>query len=247
MAKQTRSKLDANVRREEIIAAASRLFSTKGFIATTIIDIMNELGVSGAAYYYYYDSKEDVLNEILDRALLRVEAELELLSARDDVTAAEMLERTVKAHARTIAENADSAIVMFSELGRSAAAGAKIRRRMRSYTERLISLYEEGVRNGDLLDVDARLAVYNILGQANWIAYWYPSDPTHTPAIIADELGASFARAYAPAAERDGRVPVPPTSRRRGASSADGSQRTGRDGRAPTPEGREAGRITAGE
>ena len=47
--------------RERILTVAARLFSEKGFNATSIRDIANELGVTKAALYYHFTSKEEIL------------------------------------------------------------------------------------------------------------------------------------------------------------------------------------------
>jgi AcrR family transcriptional regulator len=48
-------------RRQEILAAALRVFAEKGFAAATNADIARAAGVTPAALYYYYPSKADLL------------------------------------------------------------------------------------------------------------------------------------------------------------------------------------------
>lgn len=56
-------------RTEEIIDAATRLFSERGFSETGIDDIGAAIGVTGPAVYRYFASKEDLLVAVLDRAV----------------------------------------------------------------------------------------------------------------------------------------------------------------------------------
>lgn len=56
-------------RREQILSAALRVFATKGFAATKISDIVAESGVSHGLVYHYFQSKEDIFNELLKRAV----------------------------------------------------------------------------------------------------------------------------------------------------------------------------------
>lgn len=51
----------AGARRDQIVAAAVRLFSEKGYFQTTIEDIANEAGVSKGLVYVYFTDKLDVL------------------------------------------------------------------------------------------------------------------------------------------------------------------------------------------
>lgn len=55
----------AERRRDEIIAAGVKLFSEKGFSATSITDIGDEVGLLAGSLYYHISSKEDLLFDIL--------------------------------------------------------------------------------------------------------------------------------------------------------------------------------------
>ena len=54
-----------DVRKNEIIEKAMNLFFEKGFYGTAVSDIVKELGIAQGTFYYYFKSKEDVLNEII--------------------------------------------------------------------------------------------------------------------------------------------------------------------------------------
>ncbi len=58
---------DPEERRNEILDAAERLFQSKGYGKATINDILNEVGVAKGTFYYYFKSKEDVLDAIVTR------------------------------------------------------------------------------------------------------------------------------------------------------------------------------------
>lgn len=53
-------------RREEIVSCAQKLFIEKGFAETKISDIVKTVGVSQGVFYYYFASKEDIINEIVN-------------------------------------------------------------------------------------------------------------------------------------------------------------------------------------
>lgn len=56
-------------RRNEILDAAETLFTTKGYNETTIIDILKAVGIAKGTFYYYFKSKEEVLDAILVRLI----------------------------------------------------------------------------------------------------------------------------------------------------------------------------------
>ena len=49
---------EADERRNEILDAAETLFTEKGYSKTTIIDILNQVGIAKGTFYYYFKSKE---------------------------------------------------------------------------------------------------------------------------------------------------------------------------------------------
>jgi AcrR family transcriptional regulator len=53
-------------RREQIIEAAMRVFSQKGFTKATNKDIAREAGITPGLIYYYFESKEALLGAILE-------------------------------------------------------------------------------------------------------------------------------------------------------------------------------------
>ncbi|MEM7799036.1 MAG: TetR/AcrR family transcriptional regulator [Chloroflexota bacterium] len=53
-------------RRQEFIGTAQTLFYTKGYESTSVNDIIKAVGVSKGAFYHYFDSKQSVLEAVVD-------------------------------------------------------------------------------------------------------------------------------------------------------------------------------------
>lgn len=58
---------EAEVRKNEILDIAERLFGTKGFDHTSTNDILNETGIARGTLYYHFRSKEDILDAMINR------------------------------------------------------------------------------------------------------------------------------------------------------------------------------------
>lgn len=67
---------DAQIRINEILNAAEQLFFTQGYHATTISDIAKKMGVAQGMLYYYFKSKEELLETLLDRHTASLIAEI---------------------------------------------------------------------------------------------------------------------------------------------------------------------------
>lgn len=53
-------------RKDEIIQTAKRLFSERGYKATQVKDIVSEVGVAQGLFYYYFKSKEEVMEAVAE-------------------------------------------------------------------------------------------------------------------------------------------------------------------------------------
>jgi len=58
--------------RQRILDVAAHLFATRGFAGTSIRDIADEIGVTKAALYYHFASKDVLLHEIVSLPLMAV-------------------------------------------------------------------------------------------------------------------------------------------------------------------------------
>ncbi len=58
-----------SVRRNEILDVAQRLVYTKGYEQMTIQDILDDLQISKGAFYHYFDSKQALLEALIERML----------------------------------------------------------------------------------------------------------------------------------------------------------------------------------
>lgn len=54
-------------RRNEILDAATELFQTKGYVKCTINDILEKVKIAKGTFYYYFKSKDEVLDAVVLR------------------------------------------------------------------------------------------------------------------------------------------------------------------------------------
>lgn len=74
---------DPDVRREELIDIAEELFLQNGYEETPVSDIVKKAQVAQGTFYYYFRSKDEVLDAIADRYLKEFAASLEELASGD--------------------------------------------------------------------------------------------------------------------------------------------------------------------
>jgi AcrR family transcriptional regulator len=174
------------VTREGILEAAARIFSEKGFHATSMQDIAEAVQLQKASLYHYFSSKQEILVEILDEALELINTRLEIVRSQS-LSADEKLRHAMVSYLQTITENQNLAAVLLLEI-RSVDPELKARQALRR--EKFESLWRdliiEGKQQGIFNNVDPSLTGRAILGVMNWTVTWYRHDGPRSANEIAN-------------------------------------------------------------
>jgi AcrR family transcriptional regulator len=78
---------DPQIRIAEIIGVAEELFNARGYQETQISDIVKAIGVAQGTFYYYFKSKEEVVEAIVRRKVDRILGEVEEITAIKELAA----------------------------------------------------------------------------------------------------------------------------------------------------------------
>jgi AcrR family transcriptional regulator len=113
--RSTRS-LQADRRREQLLATGLRLFAERGFRATTIADIAEATGTAHGLVYHYFSSKDDLLTAILERYAF-VGTLGDLLVDSHESPAADVLTEIAVGFSRALDERADLLRLVVAESG----------------------------------------------------------------------------------------------------------------------------------
>ncbi len=73
----------------ELVDAAERLFSEKGYSNTSVDDICDEVGVAHGLFYYYFETKEEIVEAITNRMIHELENMLAEIVGDPDLRADE--------------------------------------------------------------------------------------------------------------------------------------------------------------
>lgn len=87
------SRLDPETRQGELLEAASDLFLEKGYRNTSVSSIVESIGVSKGTFYYYFDSKEDVVDGLVERISKPIYRMIDEIVADNSLTVVEKLNK----------------------------------------------------------------------------------------------------------------------------------------------------------
>jgi AcrR family transcriptional regulator len=86
---------DPEVRRNELMDAAEQLFVEKGYEHTSASDIIRKVGVAQGTFYYYFKSKDEILNAVIDRYVERYMEFVESIAADGRMNALQKIQRII--------------------------------------------------------------------------------------------------------------------------------------------------------
>lgn len=182
----------------ELIEVATEVFYEKGYEAASLQDIADRIGMLKGSLYYYIQSKEELLYEVISavhEAGLRVVKAL----AEEPGTPLERLENVIRGHVQHTCRNLVPTAVFLHEI--SALPDARRRKVLgngHSYQGVFRHLIEESVRSGEVReDVNPRLAALSILGSTNWVYRWFRSGGQFSARLVASELAEMAIRGIA--------------------------------------------------
>ena len=70
-------------RKQELLKIAYKMFLTKGYENTSVDDIIEAAGIAKGTYYYYFESKEQTLEEVIDMMLDAMVEKAEMVQVQD--------------------------------------------------------------------------------------------------------------------------------------------------------------------
>ena len=133
-------------RRSAFLDTAQRLMGTKGYEQMTIQDVLNDLGASKGALYHYFDSKQALLEGIVERYVEAREAHLARCAADPDLTAIRKLRgffTGLRPNAAEVRLSVAAVPTWYSD--DNAAARHRLRARL---TDRIVPLLTQIVKQG---------------------------------------------------------------------------------------------------
>jgi len=165
-------------RRERIVDNATELFAAKGYHGTTIDEIVQATGIAKGTFYVYFDSKEEILVEVIKRlienTLARIESKLgkgerKGLVSRIEIKGQEMLDLYL--------ERSELLYMLLGETVGNPRLMNQLREVYRQLASRIEEDIREGVEAGEIFPFgDLEVISYALVGMGQSIAILLSGD-----------------------------------------------------------------------
>ena len=161
--------------RQEILRTSARLFQQQGYDATSMNDIAAALKLSKGGLYHHFQSKDEILFNLMSHAMDITEARV-LNPAKAVADPEERLRTLIRLHIGVVLSERDREITVMLHENHplSPMLRKRINMRKKDYIHFVENLVAEVHRNrGSKGTVTPRAAAFALLGMINWIYQWY--------------------------------------------------------------------------
>jgi AcrR family transcriptional regulator len=163
--------------RERILDAAAHVLSRKGYAGTRLTDVADHAELQAPAIYYYFPSREDLIEEVMWTGIAHMRGHIEqvLAALPADTDPLGRIDAAVEGHLRYELEISDYTTAAIRNAGQ---IPENIRIRYSAEASKYGDVWRKLVQdaaNARLLrsDLDPAVARMLILGALNWAAEWW--------------------------------------------------------------------------
>lgn len=163
--------------KDDVVAAAGRLFAERGYHGTSMRDLGRALGLHGSSLYSHVASKEDLLVAVVEHGAWLFQASADAASTVEDPS--DRLYSLIRGHIDVVLDHRDEARTFLDE---ARAIGGAGRRRVIEHRDRYEGAFrralEDGVSAGLYrADTDPVVTAIFALSILNALDRWYdPAD-----------------------------------------------------------------------
>jgi AcrR family transcriptional regulator len=182
--------------RARILDAAAHVLSVKGYAGMRLSDVAEYAELQAPAIYYYFPSREDLIEEVMWAGIADMRDHLldVLAGAPAGASAMDKIMLGVEAHLRHELEISDYTTASIRNAGQ---LPEKIRKRQVAeearYGEVWRKLFKEASAEGEIReDLDLYIAQMLVLGALNWTAEWWNPRRGSLETVVA--MAQSFVR-----------------------------------------------------
>lgn len=171
--------------RETLLAVCVEVFNRHGYDATSMGTLSSHLGISKSAIYHHVASKEEILEQALNRALDSLESVFDTVQATDS-RAVNKLEKIIQGSVRVLVDQMPYVTLLLRLRGNSPVELKALERR-RQLTRIVENLVRVAQEEGDLrTDISGKSAPRLMLGMVNSIVDWYQPERSGTVDQLSD-------------------------------------------------------------
>lgn len=183
---------------QELLNAAAKIFYEKGYEASSLQDIANEVGILKGSIYYYIKTKKDLRDHLVNEVHLNG-IRLVKSAAMTKGNPLERLEAVIIAHVTYLCNNMAQTAVYLEQF-KNVIADSRYDMKRHAYRDVVESVIREGQEEGYIFeDMHPSFTAQVILSSLNSVSQWYTPRKSRPPKMTAEHLARVLVRGHATA------------------------------------------------
>lgn len=167
---------DPSQTRQLILESALRCFARKGYLRTSMDDIVAESGLSKGTLYWHFENKSDLFNNLFDLLMGDMVESFLQFQVDADAPASEQLRQLSLMFGTTVATD-DSIIEMpinlMAEVWQVEEFAARYQEMLDKFGGQIASIIESGIEAGEFRQVDVKRVTWSILASYDGLILYY--------------------------------------------------------------------------
>jgi len=153
-------------KKDQILAAAEKLFALHGYDSASVRDICQEAEVNVAMVNYYFGTKEGLFREMVAQKATFMRGKLEALVANRNLSSMEKMDIAIEHQVNRMFDHKPFTMCVIREMSKS--NGDSLRKIMSDIflpnMKLLRSIINQGIRSAEFRKVDVELTIATIIG-----------------------------------------------------------------------------------
>ena len=164
--RKLRAEQRRNLRREQILSAARKVFSVKGYHACSVADILAEAGIARGTFYLYFPSKRHIFDELLEGMFSQITRSVHRIEIGPGAEPhMDQMYHNIQAIVDVLEGNKELTIIMLRE---AVGLDADFDHKLHAFYYRLCDMVESALSLGQSMglvrECNTRLFTYFVLG-----------------------------------------------------------------------------------
>ena len=150
-----------NRTKRKIFEIAMKLFSEKGYEATSVEEITATVGVAKGTLYYHFNSKEEIFNFLIDEGVKLIKNSIEIKISKCESTK-EKIKAIVLIQMKAVEKYENLLSIVFSEMWGNGTRNQFCKEKIEEYIKVVEDVIKDGVEKGDIQKCNTNIAATTI-------------------------------------------------------------------------------------
>ena len=150
-----------NRTKRKIFEIAMKLFSEKGYDATSIEEITATVGVAKGTLYYHFNSKEEIFNFLVEEGMKLLKNSIEIKTSKSKTTK-DKIKAIILIQIKGIVKYENMLSIIFSQIYGNESKNKLCQDKVNEYIEVIEKIINEGVEKGEINKCNSKLMAYTI-------------------------------------------------------------------------------------